>query len=172
MSTLGLPTSHRDNGRLTKALSLENVDFRTVKWLILQTTGSSMTHKHCKSTHTTRQWLLFRVLGTRGSKAPSSIASQSGISKCVQGITRQAMYSNVTVRHIHATSVAVEKQSVCACTQSCHQFCYNFHVVRSWRRWDGWVVRMAVFGLLSLQVLVPRQFALICHSINMEWDVK
>ena len=30
---------------------------------------------------------------------------------------------------------------------------------------------MAVFGLLSLQVLVPRQFALICHSINMEWGV-
>jgi len=31
---------------------------------------------------------------------------------------------------------------------------------------------MAVFGLLSLQVLVPRQFACICHSINMEWSVK
>jgi len=31
---------------------------------------------------------------------------------------------------------------------------------------------MAVFGLLSLQVLVPRQFALICHSVNMEWGVK
>ena len=28
---------------------------------------------------------------------------------------------------------------------------------------------MAVFGLLSLQVLVPRQFALVCHSVNMEW---
>jgi len=32
-------------------------------------------------------------------------------------------------------------------------------------------VRMAVGGLLSLQVLVPRQFAR-CHSVNMEWDVK
>jgi len=31
---------------------------------------------------------------------------------------------------------------------------------------------MAVFGLLSLQVLVPRQFALVCYSINMEWGVK
>jgi len=30
---------------------------------------------------------------------------------------------------------------------------------------------MAVFGLLSLQVLVPRQFTLVCHSINMEWGV-
>jgi hypothetical protein len=31
---------------------------------------------------------------------------------------------------------------------------------------------MAVFGLLSLQVLLPRQFALVCHSFNMEWGVK
>jgi len=31
---------------------------------------------------------------------------------------------------------------------------------------------MTVFGLLSLQVLVPRQFAVICHSVNMEWGVK
>jgi hypothetical protein len=31
---------------------------------------------------------------------------------------------------------------------------------------------MAVFGLLSLQVLVRRQFALLCHSLNMEWGVK
>jgi len=31
---------------------------------------------------------------------------------------------------------------------------------------------MAVFGLLSLQVLVPRQFARVCHSINIEWGVK
>jgi len=31
---------------------------------------------------------------------------------------------------------------------------------------------MAVLRLLSLQVLVPRQFALICHSVNMEWGVK
>jgi hypothetical protein len=31
---------------------------------------------------------------------------------------------------------------------------------------------MAVFGLLSLQVLVPRQFALGCHSVTMEWGVK
>ena len=31
---------------------------------------------------------------------------------------------------------------------------------------------MAVFGLLSLQVLAPRQFALVCHSVNMEWGVK
>jgi hypothetical protein len=30
---------------------------------------------------------------------------------------------------------------------------------------------MAAFGLLSLQVLVPRQFA-VCHSVNMEWGVK
>ena len=31
---------------------------------------------------------------------------------------------------------------------------------------------MAVGGLLSLQVLVPRRFACICHSVNMEWGVK
>jgi len=31
---------------------------------------------------------------------------------------------------------------------------------------------MAVFGLLSLQVLVPGQFARVCHSVNMEWSVK
>jgi len=35
----------------------------------------------------------------------------------------------------------------------------------------GGVVRMAVFGLVSLQVLVPRQFAVICHSVNVEWGV-
>jgi len=31
---------------------------------------------------------------------------------------------------------------------------------------------MAVFGLLSLQVLVPRQFALVCRSVNIGWGVK
>jgi hypothetical protein len=31
---------------------------------------------------------------------------------------------------------------------------------------------MAVFGLLFLQVLLPRQFARICHSVNVEWGVK
>jgi hypothetical protein len=31
---------------------------------------------------------------------------------------------------------------------------------------------MAVFGLLSLQVLVPKQFARVCHSVYMEWGVK
>jgi len=31
---------------------------------------------------------------------------------------------------------------------------------------------MTVFGLLSLQVLVPRQFARVCHTTNMEWGVK
>jgi len=31
---------------------------------------------------------------------------------------------------------------------------------------------MAIFGLLSLQVLVPGQFGRVCHSINMEWGVK
>jgi len=31
---------------------------------------------------------------------------------------------------------------------------------------------MAVIGLLSLHVLVPRQFARVCHSVNMEWGVK
>ena len=31
---------------------------------------------------------------------------------------------------------------------------------------------MAVLGLLSLQVLVLRQFARFCHSANMEWGVK
>jgi len=30
---------------------------------------------------------------------------------------------------------------------------------------------MAVFGLLSPQVLVPRQFALVCHNVNMQWGV-
>jgi len=31
---------------------------------------------------------------------------------------------------------------------------------------------MAVFRLLSRQVLVPRQFARVCHCVNMEWSVK
>jgi len=31
---------------------------------------------------------------------------------------------------------------------------------------------MAVFGLLSLQVFVPRQFVRVCHSVNMEWGVE
>ena len=31
---------------------------------------------------------------------------------------------------------------------------------------------MAIFELLSLQVLVPRQFAHICHSVNIEWGLK
>ena len=30
---------------------------------------------------------------------------------------------------------------------------------------------MAVFGLLSLQVLVPKQLAGVCHSVNIEWGV-
>jgi hypothetical protein len=30
---------------------------------------------------------------------------------------------------------------------------------------------MAVFGLLSLQILVPRQFVRVCHKVNMEWGV-
>ena len=30
---------------------------------------------------------------------------------------------------------------------------------------------MTVFGLLSLHVVVPRLFAGICHSVNMEWGV-
>jgi len=28
------------------------------------------------------------------------------------------------------------------------------------------------FGILSLQELVQRQFAQVCHSVNMEWGVK
>ena len=35
----------------------------------------------------------------------------------------------------------------------------------------GRVVMMAVFGLVSLQVLVPRQFAVVCQSVNMELGV-
>ena len=31
---------------------------------------------------------------------------------------------------------------------------------------------MAVFELLSFHVHVPRQFACVCHSFNMEWCVK
>jgi hypothetical protein len=31
---------------------------------------------------------------------------------------------------------------------------------------------MAVFGLLFLQVLVSRQFARVCHSVNKDWGVK
>ena len=61
--------------------------------------------------------------------------------------------------------------SVFSCTQSCHNFCYNFHDVQSWRQWGRWVVIMAVFELLSLQILVPTQFALVCHSVNMECGV-
>ena len=30
---------------------------------------------------------------------------------------------------------------------------------------------MAVFGLQSLQVFVPRQFVWVCHSVNMKWGV-
>jgi len=31
---------------------------------------------------------------------------------------------------------------------------------------------MAVFALLYLQVFLPRQFARVCHSVNMDWGVK
>ena len=31
---------------------------------------------------------------------------------------------------------------------------------------------MVVFELLSIQVLAPRQFALVCHSVNMKWGVE
>jgi len=31
---------------------------------------------------------------------------------------------------------------------------------------------MAVFELLFNQVLVPMQFARVCHSVNMQWGVK
>jgi hypothetical protein len=31
---------------------------------------------------------------------------------------------------------------------------------------------LVIFGLLTLQVFVPRQFALVCHSFNVEWGVK
>jgi len=31
---------------------------------------------------------------------------------------------------------------------------------------------LLVFGLLTLQVLVPRQFAHISHSVNVEWGFK
>jgi 4-hydroxy-3-methylbut-2-en-1-yl diphosphate synthase IspG/GcpE len=31
---------------------------------------------------------------------------------------------------------------------------------------------MAVFGLRCLQVLVPRQFARVCQSVNTEWGVQ
>ena len=56
--------------------------------------------------------------------------------------------------------------------QSCHKFCYKFHVVNSLRQWGGRVERMAGFGLLSLEVLVPRQFARMCRSIKVEWSAK
>jgi len=31
---------------------------------------------------------------------------------------------------------------------------------------------MTVFGLLPLQVLVPRKFTAVCHIVNMDWGVK
>ena len=31
---------------------------------------------------------------------------------------------------------------------------------------------MVIFGLLTLQVLVPRQFAHVSRSVNMEWGFK
>jgi hypothetical protein len=37
---------------------------------------------------------------------------------------------------------------------------------------DSEFERMVIFGLLYLQVLVPRQFAHISHSVNMEWGFK
>ena len=58
------------------------------------------------------------------------------------------------------------------CTWACHKFCYNSQVFQSWRQRGGRVVRKPVFGLLSLQVLVSRQFALARHSLNMEWVVE
>ena len=56
--------------------------------------------------------------------------------------------------------------------QSCRKFCYKFHVVHSWRQWSGRVERMAIFGLLSLGVLVPRQFAHVCRRVIVQWSVK
>ena len=57
-------------------------------------------------------------------------------------------------------------------TQSCHKFCPKFHVVRSWRQWGVRIQRLVIFGLLILQGLVPRQFAHVWHSVNMEWGFK
>jgi len=31
---------------------------------------------------------------------------------------------------------------------------------------------MAIFVLLSLEVLVPRQFARVCRNVKVEWSVK
>ena len=31
---------------------------------------------------------------------------------------------------------------------------------------------LVIFGLLNLQVFVPRQSAHVCHSVNMEWGFK
>jgi len=56
--------------------------------------------------------------------------------------------------------------------QTCHKFCPKFHVVCSWIQWSGRVQRLVIFGLLTLQVLVPRQFAHVSHSVNMEWCFK
>jgi len=36
--------------------------------------------------------------------------------------------------------VEVHTDTESPCTQSCRKFCYNFHVVWSWRQWGGRVV--------------------------------
>jgi hypothetical protein len=45
-------------------------------------------------------------------------------------------------------------------------------VPHSWRQWGGRLQRLVIFGLLTLQVLVPRQFAHVSRGVNMEWGFK
>jgi hypothetical protein len=48
----------------------------------------------------------------------------------------------------------------------------NFMVVRSWIQWGGRVQRLVIFGLLTLQVLVPRQFAYVSRSGRVGFQEK
>ena len=52
------------------------------------------------------------------------------------------------------------------------KFCPKFYVVRSWRQWDGRVQRLVIFVLLTLQVLVPRQFTHVSRSVNVDWGFR
>jgi len=63
-------------------------------------------------------------------------------------------------------------QAVKCSIQSYRKFCSKFHAVSSWRQWGRRVQRLVIFGLLTLQVLVPRQNAHISRSVNMEWGFK
>jgi hypothetical protein len=48
----------------------------------------------------------------------------------------------------------------------------QYSVVQSWKKRGKRVGKIADFGPLSPQVLVPRQFVRVCHSVNMKYGVQ